>query len=304
MGRKKVIVIICIVIVFIGLIFLGIKLDEDNQVSQNVRNDEKIKTDKIVVTVFYGEGCSHCDDLFEYLDNLDSNIKEQISIEKYEIWSNKDNYKLFEKTAKLLGDDVEGVPYTVIDKSSFKGYSDEIGEKIKTTIEQKISKKETTNNTSDSKDSNSSKENESTTNSQNTPTINFSKMYMIAQLGNGKTAKIGFAKDGTCNPVFFSFNNCKSTNEFCVFYQRNQSPCTYTMENNIISVNWDDIYEMTYKYKLGNGQSQTSVIESNYIMKGIKFEYFPDKDYIDTINGKWDVIEGEGFYKVVFTLNE
>lgn len=130
------------------------------------------------------------------------------------------------------------------------------------------------------------------------------KTYSILQItGVNKSATIRFYEDGTCSPLFYSLNNCSSTSEFCVFYQRTNTDCTYTEENNIISVDWDGIYELQYSYKDGLGQSYNSVIENGYIMKGIQFQYFPDGDYIDTINGKWKLEQGDGYYKAKFVAN-
>lgn len=130
------------------------------------------------------------------------------------------------------------------------------------------------------------------------------KWYSILQItGVNKSASIQFYEDGTCSPSFYSLNNCSSTSEFCVFYQRTNTDCTYTEENNIISVDWDGIYELQYSYKDGLGQSYNSVIENGYIMKGIQFQYFPDGDYIDTINGKWKLEQGDGYYKAKFVAN-
>lgn len=135
--------------------------------------------------------------------------------------------------------------------------------------------------------------------------INYDKFYPIAQVNNsGKklTASIAFFRNGTCKPFFGDFNNCSSSSEFCIFYQRNDSPCKYKMNDNIISIDWNDIYEVVYSYHLGTGAPTNSVIGSNYIMKDIQFQYYPDGDYIDTINGEWKVTPG-AYFTVDFILN-
>lgn len=130
------------------------------------------------------------------------------------------------------------------------------------------------------------------------------KIYRIFYLtGVDKQVSISFDEDGTCTPLFYALNNCNPTSEFCVWYQRTDTDCTYTEENNIISIDWDGVYEVQYAYRDGLGNRNYSIIESGYIMKEIQFQYFPEEDYIDAINGEWKIEQGEGFYKVKFVLN-
>ena len=76
------------------------------------------------------------------------------------------------------------------------------------------------------------------------------------------------------------------------------------MQYDVITVNWDGYFEIIYSYKLGDGTPQTAVIGREYTMKDIKFQYYSEDDYIDTINGEWEVTPGEDFYYVSFSKNE
>lgn len=138
--------------------------------------------------------------------------------------------------------------------------------------------------------------------------IKMNKSYVIFQVSAGGVATISFNKDGTCEPFFSAINNAGSLpnggGNIYIFYDRNKQPCTYTIDNNIISVSWLGIYEQVYEYQLGTGQYQSSTMGSDYIMKDIKFQYYEDGDYIEAINGKWDIKQGESFYIVSFVSDE
>ena len=96
----------------------------------NVKANEKID-----VYFFRGEGCSYCAAEEEFFAKLDDEFKELFSLKSYETWYNEDNHALLEKVAAKLGDQVDGVPYTVVGNQSFNGFSDEIAKDIKAAIE-------------------------------------------------------------------------------------------------------------------------------------------------------------------------
>lgn len=134
--------------------------------------------------------------------------------------------------------------------------------------------------------------------------LNTSKNYPVVTLTSGKKAYIKFKENGKCEPNFKEMTNSgklSSNNEtWHVIYQQNEEPCTYKIDDNIISVDWLGTYEEVYEFKLGTGQLQSSVVGEYYIMKGIKFRYDSETDSIEAINGKWDIRSAGNYFVLEF----
>ena len=89
---------------------------------------------KVDLYLFYGDGCPHCAEEEEFLDEY---LKENDDVElhKYEVWYNDDNKELLEKIKEVLKDDSTGVPYMIIGNDPIIGYTSGItDEKIKCMI--------------------------------------------------------------------------------------------------------------------------------------------------------------------------
>ena len=78
--------------------------------------------EKVNVYLFYGDGCPHCSALEKYLDEEYSNDKD-VKVYKYEVWNDADNQELWKKVEDVTGEEAKGVPYFVIGKEVFQGYS-------------------------------------------------------------------------------------------------------------------------------------------------------------------------------------
>ena len=97
--------------------------------------------DKVNVYIFRGKSCWHCLDEISWLSTQVKEFGKYFNIHTYEVWGNKDNSKLMNTVAKTLGETVSGVPYTVIGKKTYSGFSEATGQEmlkeIKTQYEQK-----------------------------------------------------------------------------------------------------------------------------------------------------------------------
>lgn len=78
--------------------------------------------EKVNIYLFYGDGCPHCADLEEYLDSQYRKDKD-VEVYKYEVWSDTENQKLWEKVQSVMETNAKGVPYFVIGEEVFQGYS-------------------------------------------------------------------------------------------------------------------------------------------------------------------------------------
>ena len=97
--------------------------------------------DKVNVYIFRGKSCWHCLDEISWLSTQLGEYGKYFNIHTYEVWSNKDNSKLMSTVAKFLGETSSGVPYTVIGKKTYSGFSTTTGQdmlnEIKTQYESK-----------------------------------------------------------------------------------------------------------------------------------------------------------------------
>lgn len=91
----------------------------------------------VTLTIFYGNGCPHCESEMEFLDKISADYP-NLTVRKLEVWYDSNNAKLLSKIAENLGIRNSGVPLTVIGKENVVGYfSDEItGQRIKGMIAQ------------------------------------------------------------------------------------------------------------------------------------------------------------------------
>ena len=94
----------------------------------------KVNAQTVDVTMFYGNGCPHCAKEEKYLKVLEKQLGQNINVQTYEVWDNKENNELLTKVRTTLNDKEEGVPFTVIGNKTFNGFSDEIAKEIKQTI--------------------------------------------------------------------------------------------------------------------------------------------------------------------------
>ncbi len=86
--------------------------------------------DKVNVYIFRGKTCWHCLDEITWLASNYADFKDVINVHTYEVWNNKGNEKLMNLVAKELGKKASGVPFTVVGKETFSGFSEEVGTSI------------------------------------------------------------------------------------------------------------------------------------------------------------------------------
>lgn len=107
---------------------------ENNQ-NNNGRPDSKIeditfKKNKVNIYLFWGNGCPHCEEEFEFLESIKDKYGKYFNLYAFETWYNDDNRSLMNEFLKGMGDKKGGVPYTVIGDESFTGFSSSYEEKI------------------------------------------------------------------------------------------------------------------------------------------------------------------------------
>ena len=81
----------------------------------------------INVYFFHGEGCPHCAEEEEFLNNYND---DNINIIRYEVWYNTENSELLDGISQQLEFTVKGVPVTIVGETVIRGYSDSLSNKI------------------------------------------------------------------------------------------------------------------------------------------------------------------------------
>ena len=122
---------------------ITLKKEESSSKLSNINrfsslNDITFSEDKINIYVFWGNGCPHCEELFEFLEELTTKYT-YFDIYAFEVWENEENGLLMDKFASALQEEVgRKVPYFIIGDESFSGFNQAMQEQIETTITEKF----------------------------------------------------------------------------------------------------------------------------------------------------------------------
>lgn len=103
----------CFFVILIITAFLGLLISSAGAASP------------VDVYVFYGEGCPHCAKEMSYLKNYNQQHDARIATRTYEVWSNRDNAKLYDQVIDYYDIQTGGVPLTVIGNETLVGYSND-----------------------------------------------------------------------------------------------------------------------------------------------------------------------------------
>lgn len=88
-------------------------------------------SEKVNVYAFVGNGCPHCAELEEYLDDVKD--KFNINVIYYEVWYNKINAEVLDVVQKHYKV-AESVPFMIIGEENFQGYAPYMNESIENAI--------------------------------------------------------------------------------------------------------------------------------------------------------------------------
>jgi len=98
-------------------------------------------SDQVIIYLFRGEGCSHCEEFLEYLTTeLVKTHGKKFKLRAYEVWYNTDNKDLMNNAASLFEEKPDGVPYIVIGDKSWMGFTDFYKEEIAKAIDEEYVK--------------------------------------------------------------------------------------------------------------------------------------------------------------------
>lgn len=126
---KKIKIILPIILI-IFIVFIGV----NNLVNSNIKKS----SNKLVINVFYGDNNSYCNELFNYLENLDTSLKNKIQIDKYEVWQSDSNEELMKNVSIYFGEETDAVPYIVINDKIINGFNEEIESELLSVINSQL----------------------------------------------------------------------------------------------------------------------------------------------------------------------
>jgi glutaredoxin len=136
--------IILFLVLMSTIIFFGVqKITKDSKI-QNFITSQKVnllskklsdvdRSKKFNVYLFSGDGCPHCADEKKILEKIKSKYP-GMKVQEYEVYNNKENYKLLSKVLDEKKIPFEGVPVTFVNDKYYLGYDDVLGLKIEETI--------------------------------------------------------------------------------------------------------------------------------------------------------------------------
>ena len=97
--------------------------------------DIKYDTNKVNIYLFWGNGCPHCEEFLNFLEE-NEDYKDLYNLNTFEVWYNQDNYNLMNKFANALDEDISSVHFIVIGTKTFVGFGETNKEEILNTIKE------------------------------------------------------------------------------------------------------------------------------------------------------------------------
>ena len=93
-------------------------------------------SDKINLYLFKGAECPHCKEELEWLTDIKEDYKDYLNVYEFEVWHNEENASFYEKAKEVMKSKTTSVPFTVIGKYYFVGFSDTTASSIENKIKE------------------------------------------------------------------------------------------------------------------------------------------------------------------------
>ena len=108
----------------------GTEADSEGETEEEPRLEAQLENvtydaEKVNIYFFWGDGCPRCEAEWEFWQSIEMEYGDYFTLNAFEVWHNDENAELMETFAAAMGDQLTGVPYTVIGESTFKGFSED-----------------------------------------------------------------------------------------------------------------------------------------------------------------------------------
>ncbi len=134
-SKKVFLIIVLIIVLFLGTLSISRHLENKKFIlKEQTKENISFNSDKINVYFFWGNGCSHCKELIEYLNTIKSSHGKYFNLYTFEVWNNKDNAGLLVSLSNELDADINGIPCLIIGNEVIVGYSEKNADLINETI--------------------------------------------------------------------------------------------------------------------------------------------------------------------------
>lgn len=110
---------------------------DENEVRKDAKLEEiKYDENKVNIYFFWGNGCPHCEQEHEFFDEIEKEYGKYYNLNTFEVWYNEENLNVYKRFATKMGDEVDGVPYTIVGNKTFSGFGESAKKKIKDAIKE------------------------------------------------------------------------------------------------------------------------------------------------------------------------
>lgn len=96
----------------------------------HAEGEENAESKEVKVYFFRGEGCSHCAEAEAWFQSIEEEYGSYFEIVDYETWYNQENAELMQQVAAARNEDAQGVPYIIIGKQSWNGFTQSYGDEM------------------------------------------------------------------------------------------------------------------------------------------------------------------------------
>ena len=132
--KRNFILIATIILLLIPLNIYALSDKYIDKVSPITGNETN--SDKVSLYLFKGAECPHCAEEKEWLEEIKEDYKDYLDIYEYEVWHNEENAKYYEKVKETFKSTTNSVPFTVIGKDYYIGFSETTASKIENNIKE------------------------------------------------------------------------------------------------------------------------------------------------------------------------
>lgn len=135
MRNKIIILLIAILIVVLIIVIINYSSNNKSEINRNSKIEDIVfEENKVNIYLFWGNGCPHCKEELEFLESIYDEYKKYCNIYAFEVWYNQDNADFMIELADELGEEVSGVPYTIIGDKTFSGFGISMKKDLRSTI--------------------------------------------------------------------------------------------------------------------------------------------------------------------------
>ena len=131
---KKKILIFIIILLLIPFNAYAISEKYTDKISEITGTETS--ADKINLYLFKGAECPHCKEELEWLTDIKEDYKDYLNVYEFEVWHNEENASFYEKAKEIMKSKTTSVPFTVIGKYYFVGFSDTTASSIENKIKE------------------------------------------------------------------------------------------------------------------------------------------------------------------------